>query len=133
MEYENDKEKRAALGVQYGVLQNRIGLHGIRLWQLPFTYVSFSAIAVPVALTNASVLPVSTFLYGLAAVGVLVIGCMISAWRGYMRTGKNMNEVEVKFGIGAYTRFGAWHSTPYFLLCGSVVVAITLLGLSLAE
>ncbi|XDA97163.1 hypothetical protein AB1M95_13715 [Sulfitobacter sp. LCG007] len=132
-EYERDEKKRAALCVQYEVLQNRIALHGSRLWQLPFTYVSFSAIAIPVALSNSSILPVKIFLYGLAVVGVLVTFCMTSAWRGYKRTGRNMNQVETKLGVGEYTRFGAWHAVPYFLLNGCVVFAIACLGFSVAQ
>ena len=124
-----DNDVQAALLIQYEILQNRIGLHGIRLWQLPFTYVGFSAVATPVAFTNSATLPLPAFFTCLGVIGVLVLGCMLSAWRGYKRTGQNMNEVERQLGIEQYTKYGWWHSTPYFLLCGSVVLAVFALAI----
>lgn len=130
MQIETNKATRAALCVQYEVLQTRIGLHGGRLWQLPFTYVSFSAIATPVALGNADKVSLPLFFGSLSCVGFLVVLCMFSAWRGYRRTGRNMNEVETRLGIEAYTKFGAWHAAPYFSLMAYVVVGFAILAVA---
>lgn len=115
--------------VQLELLQNRIGLHGNRLWQLPFTYASFSAVATPLALGQPSVLPPHVFLAGLAMFGLIVLLCMTSAVRGYIRTGKNMNKVEEQLGIDVFTRFGPWHYIPYFLLCVSVIISLSVAAL----
>ena len=101
---------------QYEVLQARINLHGSRMWQLPFTYLTL--IGVIVSLTvNETPNPATRWIFlGLVIVGVILLGAWYGAFEGYKRTAANMRELELKLEIGDYTRCYTSHYLPYVLL-----------------
>ncbi len=117
-----------ALRVQMETLQARITVHGNRMWQLPFTYVSFAAIAASIAVQGQEHFLTSVFFWLLAVAGIVVMWAMSDAWKSYKRTAENMNEVEEQLGLTKYTTANFGHALPHFVLCGGAVFTLVIAG-----
>ena len=114
----------ASLRTQLETLQTRIVIHGNRVWQLPFTYVSFAAIAASLVTERDTFIDGRVFFLALSGVGILVLWAMVDAMLSYRRTARNMNEVEHKLHLGEYTS-GSWkHGMPHFAVCLTTIAAL---------
>jgi len=130
----SDEElKQAALRKQLEILETRIVVHGNRVWQLPFTYFGFSAIAASIAVENGGSLPAHLLFFALSVVGLLVLWAMIDARKSYVRTGKAMNLVEDELKLTredgeTSTSGSAAHSAPHIAICVAAIIALFLGG-----
>ena len=128
---QSDKQRLTALTTQLEVLQSRITTHGNRVWQLPFTYVSFAAISTSLlAGENRLEISLSIFFSLVSAVGIVVLWAMIDAWRSYLRTAEVMNRVERELGIEECTSGSIWHAAPHLFLCLAAVVTFGFAAIS---
>lgn len=112
----------SSLEAQLSTLQTRIGVHGARLWQLPFTYVSFAAIAASVAIRSDTFFRQDLFFFVLSFIGLLVAWAIYDAWRSYQRTAKDMNKVERMLRLEQFTLCKTSQVVPYFAICLFVVL-----------
>ncbi|MEM9360825.1 MAG: hypothetical protein AAGB04_32030 [Pseudomonadota bacterium] len=119
---------------QLEIMETRIVVHGNRVWQLPFTYFGFSAIAASIAVENGGSIPAHSLLFALSAIGILVLWAMIDARRSYVRTGKAMNLIEDELSLTRKDRLTstsglAAHSTPHIAICIAAIAALFVGGL----
>ena len=123
---------------QLTFLQNRISLHGSRLWQLPLTY--YGLIVLAISATNGKANPnadtwntgTSMVFGSMTVLGIILFCCMLGALEGYHRAGKHMIRLENELGLVASTRTRKSHYVPYFCLItlGIVVSIIAFFELS---
>ena len=126
--------RQAALRKQLEIMEARIVVHGNRVWQLPFTYFGFSAIAASIAVENDSSLPAHWLFFALSVIGLLVLWAMADACKSYVRTGSAMNLVEQDLKLTrrdgkTSTSGSSSHSAPHFSICIAAIVALFLGGL----
>ncbi len=134
MSISKEELRQAALRKQFEVMETRIVVHGNRVWQLPFTYFGFSAIAASIAVENGRSLPSHWLFFALSAIGFLVLWAMADACKSYVRTGIAMNLVENELNLvrddgQTSTSGSATHSFPHFAICIAAIVALFLGGL----
>ena len=98
------------------VLQKRISLHGARMWQLPLTYLGAIAIGLNAATNNKVDLPLDIAFLLMALLGVILTWCLKGAEEGYIRTAKNMNEIEKALSLPEFTKSKSPHRHPYYML-----------------
>jgi len=125
---ENSVTLAAARRIQLETLQTRITVHGNRMWQLPFTYVSFAAIAASLVTSEKVFVDQGIFFYLLSAAGVLVLWAMIDAYKSYSRTARAMNSVELNLHLEQYTTASFSHAAPHFALCISAIISLAVAG-----
>lgn len=118
-----------SLRTQLETLQTRIGLHGNRLWQLPFTYVSFAAIAASLVTERDSFIDERVFFFSLSFVGLLVFWAMYDAMGSYIRTAKNMRTVERRLRLTPFTQPSLRHGLPHFAICVATIAALAIAGI----
>ena len=122
------KPTMSSLQIQLETLQTGITVHGNRMWQLPFTYVSFAAIAASLVIKDETILSPKAFFWVLSAVGILVLWAMIDALVSYQRTANAMNIVEESLHLQKFTKASFWHAAPHFALCSAAIVAFAMAG-----
>jgi hypothetical protein len=118
-----DKDLNDSRRIQLRVLQQRIGLHGTRMWQLPLTYLATIAGSVSLISQSNDMVPLKYLFIVLLILGVFLTGCLFGADEGYSRTAKNMNTIERLLGLEEFTRNRKSHRWPYW--------ALMLLGLAI--
>lgn len=127
--------RQAALRKQLEIMETRIVVHGNRIWQLPFTYIGFSAIAASVAVENSGAFPAQAIFFALALLGGLVLWAMADACKSYERTGSAMNKVEKELRLdipGTATSGSRDHAKPHFVICLAAIVALAAGGIWIA-
>jgi hypothetical protein len=134
MNMSDEELRQAALRKQLEIMETRIVVHGNRVWQLPFTYFGFSAIAASIAIENGGSLPAHLLFFALSAIGLLVLWAMADACKSYVRTGTAMNLVENELRLTrddrkTSTSGSASHSAPHFAICLAAIVALFVGGL----
>lgn len=134
MNLSDEELRQAALRKQLEIMETRIVVHGNRVWQLPFTYFGFSAIAASIAVENGGSLPAHWLFFALSAIGILVLWAMADACKSYVRTGTAMNLVEDELKLTradekTSTSGSAGHSAPHFSICIAAIIALFLGGL----
>lgn len=96
---------------QLGILQQRIILHGSRMWQLPLTYLA--AIGGSISLISPDRAVSSRLMsFGLLCFGVVLCFCMHGANEGYRRSINDMNKVERLLGIDEFAKNRRFHTLP---------------------
>lgn len=108
---------------QYEILQNRLTRHGIRMWQLPFSYLAIMAAVISFVTNKESIIPNSWIFISLCVLGALILWSFTGAMLGYIRTRKNMNELELQLGMNKWTKSPISHFIPYILMILGGIVA----------
>lgn len=101
--------------VQLETLQNRIGLHGSRMWQLPLTYLGAIALALT-AYSSDTGISIRSLFNALSLLGVAFVFCFYGAHEGYRRTAQTMQNLEKALEIEQTTKAHWSHTVPYFIL-----------------
>jgi len=112
----SEKDLNISRRVQLEILQNRIGLHGSRMWQLPLTYLGAIAISLTAASSDGVNLPIEVIFYLMAILGFIVTWCLRGAEEAYTRAANNMRELEKELRLQQYTRAKGLHRYPYYAL-----------------
>lgn len=112
-------------GVQLENLQNRIALHGARMWQLPLTYLGLIAITLNSASSDDSKYPIEIVFYVLAILGAIMSAALHGANKRYKQTVLDAIELENSLGLKPYTHCDGWHSYPYYaLMCFGILCCV---------
>lgn len=109
------------------VLQQRLNLHGSRMWQFPFTYVGLIFLVLGNMSSFVGIVKGWLIFANLTLIGLILFGAFYGAYEGYRRTVKKMNEIELDLQLGETSRCFPSHYVPYFLMlifeiifCGSL-------------
>lgn len=102
--------------VQLLQLQERIGLHGSRMWQLPLTYLGGISLALTAAGSDKFQMNWGLLFALLALLGLIFLYCLFGAHEGYKRTATAMNEVEKFLGLTEWTKCHYSHTAPYWIM-----------------
>lgn len=116
---------------QLEMLQNRIGLHGARMWQLPLTYLGFIAICMTTLTIEEKVFPTFLLFILLAVLGVIMTWCLYGADRRYRQTVKDAKKLEQELQLETYTSCDGYHTYPYYALMAFGMVCSTTASLYL--
>lgn len=121
--------KRAMLPI----LQARLAAHGARMWQMPLTFLG--AVVVAVAAFSEDQIAISEkHLYCL----LTIVGAALSwgLWggvEGYLRTGKNLRDLESDLDLPPSTKTPISHIGPFVLLMVTGVTICTYVALTTGD
>ena len=118
---------------QLELLQTRLGIHGGRLWQLPFSYAGVVAISASLLKEGDLVIPYQNVFLALSMAGVIVAACMFGAYEAYRRTARNLRAAEAELSLVPYTHNSFGHCVPYCVLVAFVTVLTLHLGIISTE
>lgn len=123
----SDTELLESKRAQMEVLQNRIVVHGSRMWQLPLTYLGALAIGLSAVTSKGVELSLSVVFFFMALLGLILLWCLHGAAESYTRSAKNMNELEADLGLEEYTNAKTSHRYPYYaLMIFGIICSLTL-------
>jgi hypothetical protein len=109
---------------QLGILQERIVLHGSRMWQLPLTYLTAVGGSLSF-LRPDSVMKAEAMFVGLLGFGAALCFCMYGAHEGYRRTIRDINKVQRLLQVDEFAKCHWTHTWPYWaLLIGGMLVCL---------
>jgi hypothetical protein len=117
--------------VQLEILQTRIGVHGLRMWQLPLSYLGLVAISLNALTTEQKVFPDFIVLAALSILGIIMTWALYGAHRRYQQTVDNANELEAELQIKKYAHCDAYHTYPYYGLMIFGIVCCLLASIAL--
>lgn len=110
-------------------MEQRIVVHGNRIWQMPFSYIGISAIAASLATDSGGALPIHWLFLALALLGGFVLWAMKDASDSYCRTGTAMRIVENELKLERADQKTSTsdlreHSYPHFFICAFAIIIL---------